>query len=449
MYKRGTRKKSPTRKSDDDRDNRDDRDERDDREKGGSSDESSSEGDRTTPPLTKTKGKRTLEKVAKGVAPRSPVRERGVGEERIDPPKRARNVGEFTGTQTNVGGEPAQALPPARALRKTAVLCKDGDLVALDQADSEDSVVQVLRYLLTNPMFAGLLDGVAAKAAKAEDVQALVEAQGELEPSMKRLNELMAITQGLGAGAHVVVIDSRDDDSLRADHDPYENMIRIGEIQNTEPGWHQDTADYWPCLVRVLFELCNAARADINRNLMREAREGDLGCVSFVLSMELNEDRTNVEFDRLWGSIMAAGPHQVRKGGRTVTSDVPDLRLINVTGLSAEVAAQLRWRAQLMGGHVADYVEMWFGNFGAIFKGKNPEDWQDLLNVIDPPPDSSDEGEGPDNESDDESDGMDAEDRQEIVEDVQHLVGVQVPPLHIVDVVKVMRAWYKLKSSKV
>ncbi|WP_218040849.1 hypothetical protein, partial [Acrocarpospora macrocephala] len=114
----------------------------------------------------------------------------------IDPPKRARNVGEFTGTQTNVGGEPAQALPPARALRKTAVLCKDGDLVALDQADSEDSVVQVLRYLLTNPMFAGLLDGVAAKAAKAEDVQALVEAQGQLEPSMKRLNELMAITQG-------------------------------------------------------------------------------------------------------------------------------------------------------------------------------------------------------------------------------------------------------------
>ncbi|GAA1017050.1 hypothetical protein Aple_062550 [Acrocarpospora pleiomorpha] len=324
MYRRGMRKKSPTRTSDDDRD---------DREKGESSDESSG-GDRTTPPLTKTKGKRTLETVTTEVAPGSPVQDGGVAGGRTDVPKRSRKVGEFTGTQTNIGGEPAQAPPPPRALRKTAVLCKDGALVALDQADSEDSVVQVLRFILTNPMFAGLLDAAAAKAAKTEDVEALVEQQGQLESSIRRLNELMAITQGLVAGAQVVVIDSRDDASLRADHDPYENVIRIGEIQATEPGWHQDTADYWPCLVRVLFELCNAARADVNRNIMRESREGQLNCVSFVLSMELNEARTNVEFDRLWGTIMAAGPHQVRKGGQTVTSDVPDLRFVKTTGLS-------------------------------------------------------------------------------------------------------------------
>ncbi|WP_219472371.1 hypothetical protein [Nonomuraea rhizosphaerae] len=431
-------------KKDKDQNERQGKDKKDKQEEGASSDELSSKESDPKKKSPDRNEKRTLEKQTTLTEVKSPTEE---DDSDNDTPinKRLKVIGPFVGPQPNNVGAPVQAAPLSHLQRRTGVLSKDGAPVDLSQGGSEDSIVQALRYILTEPMFAGLLDRVAAQAAKPNKVQAIInKAQQQANLPATRRDELQAMSDGLTAGAGVVVVDRRNDASLRADHDPDENVIRVGQIGNTEPGWQQDTGDYWPCLARVLFELCNAARADTHRKIMSEAREGDLGCISFVLALEQSEESTGTEFDQLWGAIMNGGPHQVNKGGQTVTSQVPDLRFVNNPQLDPEVAAFMRWNAQLQGGHVTDYVSMWFGNFAQAFKAKNKDEWSSLLRLIAPPEKKQDS----DSDSSSDSDSDDEPDVKDITQDVEFLVGVKVDPIRIDEVVKTMRTWYKQRAAQ-
>jgi hypothetical protein len=393
-----------------------------------------------------------------------------------DPVKRARSLGGDDGRERNepsdglssdvdgnapdprkrskIDGEPAQALPPQQVLPKTVVLCnKDGDLVDLNETDSEDSLVQVLRYILTKPMFKDLLTEVAAEAAKVSDVQTLVQEQGDLDLSTEDLNELLAITKGLDAGAAVVVIDRRDDPNRGADYNPDTNVITIGGHSEVES--QEDTEDYWSCMYRLLFELCNAAGAGTHRTIMAEAHKGKLGCVSFVISLELSEHRSYVKRDHIW-SMLAAGPHQVRKRGQTVTSNVPALPTINMNTLRPDVAMAATWQAQLNGGHVATYVKMWFGNFAMAFKANSPKDWQKLLQVISPQPadsdsDSeslSDSSSASDSDSDSEENDTKDADKKQLLDEVEGLVGIRPQDIQILDVEDQMCTYYEEQKQK-
>ncbi|MEU7861053.1 hypothetical protein [Nonomuraea sp. NPDC049141] len=391
--------------------------------------------------MTKTKRKRTDGVDETSAVPPKESDSGGSAPESQDSSKRSKTISTSIGPPTDIGDPTVQALAraPSHLQRNTAILCRNGAFVALDQADTEDSFVQALRYILTNPIFSDLLDlldlldAVDANAAKAQDVQAIFDAEMRGNPSNERRNELTAIAQGLKTGAKIVVTDATGYHGSWASHRPDENMILVGDIQDPLKGWDKYTGDYWPCLEAMLFELCNAARANVSRSIIREAGEGTLGCASFVLSAELNEDRSGVAFDWLWSKIMAAGPHEVNKGGEIIKSDVPGLRFVkwDVMMDNPFYAQKHRWTTNLYGGHVAEYARMWFSNFCQKFmqiNKENPGIVNSFVALVAP------------SKREIPEEGSSARDKKQIIADVKRLTGYEPPPYQIVDVVAVMRA---------